>query len=87
MIEHDLNSLSGVKPSVKGVKCISCSLLSLVPRPPPFFVLQFAFSIIHVLNANQRTKNGGGLGTRLLFAVVEFASKPAILFRGMYVAY
>jgi len=27
---------------------------SLVPRPPPFS-----------LNANRRTKNGGGLGTRL----------------------
>ena len=49
-------------------------LSSLVPRPPPFFVLQFAFSIIHgsalplpciILNASRRTKNGGGLGTRL----------------------
>ena len=41
---------------------------SLIPRPPTFFVLQFAFSTIHrsrILNANQRTKNGGGLGTRL----------------------
>ena len=24
-----------------------CSIISLVPRPPPFFVLRFAFSIIH----------------------------------------
>ena len=60
--------------------CMYCSL-SLVLRPPPFFVLQFAFSIMHgralplsciilstiILNANQRTKNRGGLGTRLLF--------------------
>ena len=44
---------------------------SLVPRPTPFFVLQF---VIHgtlplpciVLHANQRTKkNGAGLGMRL----------------------
>ena len=48
----------------------------------PIFVLRFAFNIIHgsgrmvknvlplpciILNANQRTKNGGGLGTRLLY--------------------
>ena len=41
--------------------------ISLVPRPPPFFVLRFLFSIIHriILNENRRTKNGGGLGTRL----------------------
>ena len=50
---------------------------SLIPRPPPFFVLRFAFSIIHgsgfralplpciILNTNRRTKNGEGLGTRL----------------------
>ena len=44
---------------------------SLILRPPPFFVLQFVFSIIHgsgrhsalprpctILNANRRTKNG-----------------------------
>ena len=57
--------------------------LSLVPRPPPFFVLQFVFSIIHgshhalpllcnILNANQRTKNRGGLGTRLVPAALFF---------------
>ena len=49
-------------------------LSSLVPRPPTFFALWFAFSIIHrsalpllciILNTNRRTKNGGGLGTRL----------------------
>ena len=30
--------------------CLHCFLVSssLVPRPPPFFVLWFAFSIIHV---------------------------------------
>ena len=52
---------------------------SLVPKPPPFFVVffclflvfKFAFSIIHthniciILNTNRRTQNGGGLGTRL----------------------
>ena len=51
---------------------------SLILRPLPFFVLQFVFSIIHgsgrhsalprpctILNANRRTKNRGGLGTRL----------------------
>ena len=42
------------------------SWTSLIPRPPPFFVLRFAFSIpCIILNANWRTKNGGGLGTRL----------------------
>ena len=48
------------------------SFVSLVPRPPPFFVLWFSLSIIHgsrraciILNENWRTKNGGGLGTRL----------------------
>ena len=36
-----------------------------VPRPSPFFVL-FCFRILHdILNANQRAKNEGGLGTRL----------------------
>ena len=43
---------------------------SLDPRPPPFFVLQFVFSCALLLlfiipNANRRTKNGGGRGTRL----------------------
>ena len=37
---------------------------SLVPRPPPFLF----FSII--LNENQRTKNGGGLGMRLDISLV-----------------
>ena len=40
-------------------------LASLVPRPPPFFVLRFSFSPCIILNENQRTKNRGGLGTRL----------------------
>ena len=43
--------------------------LASFPDLPRFFVLRFVFSIIHgsgiILNANQRTKNGGGLGTRL----------------------
>ena len=54
----------------------SCIIGSLVPRPPPFFVLRFAFSIIRgsgsalllpcfILNANRRTKNGEDLGMRL----------------------
>ena len=34
---------------------------SLVPRPPLFFVLQFAFSIIH--GSGRTVKNGEGLGT------------------------
>ena len=43
---------------------------SLIPRPPLFFVLRFAFSIIQgsallfpciILNPNRRTKTGGGL--------------------------
>ena len=38
---------------------------SLVLRPPPFF-LRFAFSLCIILNANRRTKSGGGLGTRLV---------------------
>ena len=48
---------------------------SLVPRPTPFFFLRFAFSMeaeeseklspCIILNTNQRTKNGAGLGTRL----------------------
>ena len=61
---------------------------SLVPRPSPFFVLRFAFSIIHgsgrahsralplpciILNANRRTKNGGGLGTRLDTGLVLYS--------------
>ena len=37
---------------------------SLVPRPPPFYFLVCIPCII--LNANQRAKNGGGLGTRLV---------------------
>jgi len=39
---------------------VQCQLHSLVPRPSPFFVLQFAFSIILpciILNTNRRTKN------------------------------
>ena len=47
--------------------------LALFPGLHGFFVLRFAFSIIHgggralciILNANRRTKNGVGLGTRL----------------------
>ena len=35
-------------------------ICSLVPRPPQFFVLPCI-----ILNTNQRTKNGGGLGTML----------------------
>ena len=34
---------------------------SLVPRPPPFFVLRFAFSIIH--GSGRVAKNGEDLGT------------------------
>ena len=48
--------------------CTSCAwamerwgLHSLVPRPPLFFVLQFAFSIIH--KSKRAVKNGEGLGT------------------------
>jgi len=60
-----------------------CVSLSLVPRLPPFFVLQFAFSIVHgsgraplpvpciILNTNRRTKNRGGLGTRLCVTLVK----------------
>ena len=35
---------------IDGSSFVSCSWdpLSLVPRPPPFFVLRFASSIIHV---------------------------------------
>ena len=46
--------------------------LSLVPRPTPFFVLRFAFNIIHGgrrvlfhLRVLCKPKNGIGLGTRL----------------------
>ena len=35
-----------------------------VPRPSPFFATLLLLCI--ALNANQRTKNGGGLGTRLM---------------------
>ena len=47
---------------------------SLVPRPPPFFVLRFVFSIIHgsrrasvyyTERKPKEQKNGGGLGMRL----------------------
>ena len=57
-----------------------CRKPSLVPRPPPFFVLQFPVSIIRalpfpciILNANRRTKNGGEaweLGYRKNYKVV-----------------
>jgi len=44
-------------------------LHGLVPRPPPFFVLRFAFSIIHGSGLHwtqtEEQKNGGGRGTRL----------------------
>ena len=40
-------------------------------RPSPFFAL-FPLPCI-ILNANRRTKNGGGLGTRLRLQVVEVA--------------
>ena len=56
---------------------MATDIYSLVPRPTPFFVLQFAFSIIHggvfytlplsciILKKNQRTKNRVGLRMRL----------------------
>ena len=37
-----------------------CLLYSLIPRPSPFFVLQFAFSIIH---GSGRVAKAEGLGT------------------------
>ena len=61
----------------------------------PCFVLRFAFSIIHesgraqkralplpciILNANQRTKNGGGLGTRLLSSCNNLSTHSRSLF-------
>ena len=50
-------------------KCIYLTgkKVSLVPRPLPFFVLRFSYLplLCIILNANRRTKNGGGLGTRL----------------------
>jgi len=48
---------------------------NLVPMPPPFFVLRFAFALpllCIILNANRRTKNGGGLGTRLYMNHVKY---------------
>ena len=45
---------------------ISQGFPSLVPRPPPFFVLRFVFSIIHGwTQTEEQKKNGKGLGTRL----------------------
>ena len=57
---------------------------SLVPRPPPFFVLRFAISIIHgsgrsalafqllCIKRKPKNKNGGGLGTRLPYTVSDW---------------
>ena len=52
---------------------------SLVPRPTPFSVLQFALTIIHgcephpciIVNANRITENGVGLGTSLSLGIVN----------------
>jgi len=37
-------------------KCIQRYLASFVPRPPPFFVLQFAFSVIHGSGRHSETQ-------------------------------
>ena len=71
---YTLHWLDSSLPNIDTVFWTLPSQVSLVPRPPPFFVLRFAFSVIHgsgrvrkiILNTNQRTKNGGGLGTRLI---------------------
>ena len=52
---------------------------SLVPRPPHFFFVMEAQErslLPCILNANQRTKNGGGLGTRLQDACSETRTEP-----------
>ena len=41
------------------VYCSSLFLTSLVPRPPPFFVDRFAFSIIHGSGRVQKKHMGG----------------------------
>ena len=46
-------------------------LISLVPRPPPFFVLRFAFSFVYYTERKPKNKkNGGGLGTRLVLDAI-----------------
>ena len=66
-----------------GDEFTKCSSVSLIPRPPPFFCSSvrvqyntrkrkfalFHFRVLYWLNANRRTKNRGGLGTRLWFSV------------------
>ena len=44
---------------------ILCHFTSLVPRPPPYFALQFAFSIIH--GSERAAKNGEGLHLALQY--------------------
>ena len=71
------------KVQVQAEERMCACIHSLIPRPPPFFVLRFVFSIIHrngraakksgllciVLNAN-RTKNEGGLGMKLQCSLI-----------------
>ena len=45
----------------KLVMTILCKKCSLVPRPPPFFVLRFSFSIYNT-RKRKSAKNGEGLG-------------------------
>ena len=50
---------------------------SLVPRPPPFFVLRFAFFRVLYRTQNRRTKNRGGLGARLVSVYnLKFLGSP-----------
>ena len=58
------------------ISCVSGEEGSLVPRPPPFFVLRFRFSRSSVLyrTKTEEQKNGEGLGTRLgkRFLLLDF---------------
>ena len=49
-----------MSPVVQSSSPVHCTV-NLVPRPPPFFVLQFVFSTKH--GSRRAAKNGEGLGT------------------------
>ena len=59
------SSIVGRRPPTSTLRPPDVIHMTSVPRPSPFFALFLPPCII--LNANQRTKNGVGLGMRLHF--------------------
>ena len=59
---HSIIKPDGICYSVKTTteNFLEHALHSLVPRPPPFFVLQFSFSIIH-------GSRGGGIHVQITY--------------------